>query len=565
MKGDKLGIMKIFYALKEGKKEKDAIKILEEITAEPMKYQEELLMKLLKDNKDTEYGKKYEFGKIHTIEEFKSSLPITNYENYREYIRRMSDGCEKNLITSYDLIAYNRTSGTVGTPKRIPMTKPGLAKHAMYGVEYENFFLAKKFGKSLDTGRTITLIQCNENPPIMKDGNAFGAISEMLFIGLKPFWTKYITSPIEASFAPPSKNTKYLHIRYSLEDGKATKLVCIYATVAMEFFRYIEKNWEMLVRDIENGTINESIELPDEDRKNLIKNLKPNPERAKELRKIFEQGFNTPFAPKVWPNLKLICCSATGTFKDYAEKLKKRYTGDIQFYFRGVGASESILSVATEFDSFSSSLIPDSVFYEFLPDGKEPISENLVTLDKLEVGKKYELFITNLSGLYRYNMKDIFEVTGFYNKTPTIEFCYRSDKSINFRGEKVSEVALLTAAESTATICGFNLVGNTVYPDFDNLRYIFLIEADNLPKNFDLKKARDVLEEEMAKANPYMGNCVKEGIFSPTSLKLLKQGAFKLYMEHLEKKGYPASQIKPVTVISNEEQRKFFFDLVEKE
>ena len=91
------------------------------------------------------------------------------------------------------------------------------------------------------------------------------------------------------------------------------------------------------------------------------------------------------------------------------------------------------------------------------------------------------------------------------------------------------------------------------------------MEADNLPKNFDLKKARDVLEEEMAKDNPYMGNCVKEGIFSPTSLKLLKQGAFKLYREYLEKKGYPASQIKPVTVISNEEQRKFFFDLVEKE
>ena len=85
----------------------------------------------------------------------------------------------------------------------------------------------------------------------------------------------------------------------------------------------------------------------------------------------------------MWPNLKLICCAATGTFKEYAAKLKERYTGNISFYRRGVGASEGAFSVATEFDSCSSSLIPDSVFYEFLPEDKEAASENLVTLDKL--------------------------------------------------------------------------------------------------------------------------------------------------------------------------------------
>ena len=116
----------------------------------------------------------------------------------------------------------------------------------------------------------------------------------------------------------------------------------------------------------------------------------------------------------------MICCAATGTFKEYAAKLKERYTGNISLYRRGVGASESVFSVATEFDSCSSSLIPDSVFYEFLPEDKEAASENLVTLDKLEVGKRYKLFITNLSGLYLYDMGDVFEVKGSYNNAPTI-------------------------------------------------------------------------------------------------------------------------------------------------
>ena len=261
----------------------------------------------------------------------------------------------------------------------------------------------------------------------------------------------------------------------------------------------------------------------------------------------------------------MICCAASGTFKEYAAKLQKRYTGNISFYRRGVGASEGVFSVATEFDSYSSSLIPDSVFYEFLPEDKEAVSKNLVTLDKLEVGKRYKLYITNLSGFYRYYMGDVFEVKGSYNKTTTVEFLYRADKTVSLMGEKTSEVALLTAAQSTSSECGFNLVGSTVYPDIDNSRYIFLIEANNLPKNFYLKKARDLLEKELAKDNPSMGDKVKKGFLSATVLKLLKQGTFILYKENLQMKGYPPSQIKPVTVISNEVQRKFFFDSIIKE
>ena len=202
----------------------------------------------------------------------------------------------------------------------------------------------------MNNGRAIALIQCNENLPVMKDGNIYGAISETITLKIKPFWTKLFTSPVEASFAGPGTDIKYLHARYALSDDKATKLVCSFASIAMDFFLYIKKNWKLLVDDIEKEVIDNSILIPDKDRENLIKSLKPDINRAKELRKIFEQGFDSPFAPKVWPNLKLICCAATGTFKEYAAKLKERYTGNISFYRRGVGASEGAFSVATEFD-----------------------------------------------------------------------------------------------------------------------------------------------------------------------------------------------------------------------
>ena len=43
------------------------------MTKNPMAVQTKLLMELLADNKDTEYGKKYGFGDIKSIEEYLAS------------------------------------------------------------------------------------------------------------------------------------------------------------------------------------------------------------------------------------------------------------------------------------------------------------------------------------------------------------------------------------------------------------------------------------------------------------------------------------------------------------
>ena len=94
-----------FAAMKQGKIGKSAIKHLDDITANPMKIQKEFLMKLLKDNKDTEYGKKYGFENIHSIEEYRSSLPLTNYNDYSEfendiyYIEKLIVNCLKKKVS----------------------------------------------------------------------------------------------------------------------------------------------------------------------------------------------------------------------------------------------------------------------------------------------------------------------------------------------------------------------------------------------------------------------------------------------------------------------------------
>ena len=69
---------------------------------------------------------------------------------------------------------------------------------------------------------------------------------------------------------------------------------------------YIEKNFEMLIEDIEKGTINPSIKMSDSIRNKLVSKLKPDPVRAAELREIMNNPSDMPFISRLWPELSFI-------------------------------------------------------------------------------------------------------------------------------------------------------------------------------------------------------------------------------------------------------------------
>lgn len=107
-----------------------ALRILESNSKKPRTHNQDLLFKLLKDNADTEYGKKYGFGEISTVEEYKRRVPFSTYDDYAPYIERMIGNDEKNLITAYSIDHYAVSSGSVGVPKRIPVSRETLDQYS---------------------------------------------------------------------------------------------------------------------------------------------------------------------------------------------------------------------------------------------------------------------------------------------------------------------------------------------------------------------------------------------------------------------------------------------------
>ncbi len=84
--------------------------------------------------------------------------------------------------------------------------------------------------------------------------------------------------------------------------------------------------------------------------------------------------------------------------------------------------------------------------------------------------------------------------------------------------EKTTELALRTAAENTAEECGFMLVDSSVYPDTDNVQYVYVMEIDRVPQDLSEDEVRTRLEKHLAEANPIYAGMIKNGLIKPAEV-----------------------------------------------
>lgn len=548
--------------------EKIRAEILEEFK-NPMEVNSNLLFKILEDNKDTEYGKKYHFADIHTVEDYQKLVPVITYDDIGSYTERMADG-EKNVLTAYPLDHMNTTAGTTGSYKMIPFTSE-LAKSF---VRYNKHWIDALKGEQLDSawmeGRAFCTSEgtCTKRDSGITVGCASSKMAEYIRGGadaLDAILRTLYTSPYEATNPAPQSDSKYLHVRFALMDKNITGIITGFYSQIAQIFQYIALNYKMLIHDIATGTIDESIDLPDDVRESILRKIQPMPERAAELEEIFKNGADHPFVPQIWPKLIYMYGVGGDGFSIYDKTIKERFTNNcLKNIYAGVNASEGIWSIPVKLDMEDGALAPGSAFMEFLPVDADGDFSKIVTMDKLEVGQTYELVITNLAGFYRYRMSDAVQVTGFYEKTPLVRFMFRVNRVISMVNEKITEHALQNVVENTSKKLGFDLADFNVYPNYDGdlPRYNFLIEPRNVVDSISGEQLQEALFEEIYKL-PRFSGFYDSGKLGKPEVWWLQPETNMLYRDMMVYQGAPANQLKPVRVILNEKQRKFFFALRE--
>ncbi|KAK3602319.1 hypothetical protein CHS0354_007110 [Potamilus streckersoni] len=542
---------------------------LEAATKDVKKAQEETLVSRIKDNENTEYGKKYRFSEIKNRNDFVRLHPLTRYSHYEPYIERMMKG-EKNVLTADEPIIFAVTSGTSGKSSIIPMLKKQQGAFFMQGIAILYDSMRRAFP---GTGRLQKDLKFFYTPRfrMAECGIQIGPNSS------SPANSKRILNMYSTPKAGYDIMTEpealYVHLLFGLKDKNIGIIEANFSSLVYSAFRALDANWDNLVHDIEKGEVCPSLNIEEKVRLELNKQMKPDPKRAIELRKAREDVGQVGIVKRVWPNINCLVAADSGTFELYGERLRELHFKDVPLYSPLYAASEGLLGVNIWPEDRPSRylLAPQSMVFEFIPiEHCEEEHPKTTFLEDVEVGRVYELVITNASGLYRYRFGDVIKVVGFYNQCPVIEFQYRQGQFLNVRGEKTSENAFYQALCDALKKSGARLVDyccaeslmvdtKTTSKDFAPGYHVFI----ELEKNQVNQAIHIPLDDSLRTVSYVYSSFRRKGSISPVRVYFVKSGTFQdLRAFLIENTTGSPNQFKVPRVLKRQDAVNFVMDRV---
>ena len=540
-----------------------ALTILDKQKDDPQKYQNEFLLKLIDDNKNTEYGIKYDFKNIKSIDDFKKKVPITEYADYEEYIERIIERKENNLITAYPIAHFAMSSGSTGNSKTIPVSHNSC------------IFSSSYVGNSVFAFTNRELIKHNKKPgPIcalydislkyLEDNVTIGAASATTPYNFMDKIDNLYTSPLPLQCPKKTINEPvFLKALFALKERDMTCIFSTFSTIIVEFIKTIENNWPKLVEIIRTGELPDDLLLDEELKVSLQAYLEPDSVRADELTIEFNKGFNETILNRIWPNLVLIFSIGCGFMSEYARVIK-HYGNNIAFHNSLYASSESILGIATGANETDYAMFTQGVFYEFLPIGEDDYSKTRL-MSELEEGKDYEVIITNLSGFYRYRILDVIHIENHYGNIPTCNVLYRLNQMISAVGEKMSTYHFDQAIKILSNKIKHQINEYSIYVDYNvtPTNYKVFIEFEDDCGKGKNKEISDIFDTILQKVNFGYELCRNENFIDKADVILVEPGTYDVYKKIQILNGISPNQIKPVRIIDNPQKVRYFFGLSE--
>ena len=224
-----------------------------------------------------------------------------------------------------------------------------------------------------------------------------------------------------------------------------------------------------------------------------------------------------------------------------------------------------MFAVCIEMNKPEFCLLTDASFFEF----RDPLSSdddnNTIMMNQLEVGKEYEVILTNLGGFYRYKIQDVIRVLGFYNNLPLITFAYRKGQLANIAGEKTTEEHLNEAVTRLGKELNVDITDFALYLDTDRpiSRYVLLIEPDTPLKIDKEGKYSKIFHEIIRDVNKEYSVADDRGSLGEPLVLIQQQQTHALWRDYKLMKGSSANQVKPVRILDTPMKQKFFFGLLE--
>jgi hypothetical protein len=445
--------------------------------------QENILKELLKVGKETDFGKDHNFNTIGSYEEFKTQVPIRDYEQFRPYIDKIKEG-KHNVLWKGKPIYLAKTSGTTSGVKYIPISKESIDNH-------------------INTARNALLSY------IAESGNSAFTDGKMIFLSGSP--------ELERVGGIPTGRLSGI-VNHHIPNYLRKNQLPSYETNCID-------DWETKLDKIVEETVNENM--------TLISGIPP------WVQMYFDRLRAKTGKPvkDIFPNLSVLVHGGVN-FEPYKAKLMDSI-GKPVATIESFPASEGFFAFQDSQSVEGLLLNTNSgIFFEFIP-ATEIHSANptRIGLKDVEVGVNYALIINNNAGLWGYNIGDTIK---FISANPyRILVTGRIKHFISAFGEHVIgeevEYSLMKAAEQS----GVHVTEFTVAPMISQAEgksyHEWFVEFANEPGN--LAEFEQQVDTNLRGKNIYYDDLIAGNILMPLRIRPVKKNGFIDYMKSLGKLG----------------------------
>ena len=532
-------------------------KDLDKKSKNSIKSQHNVLMDIVNWAKDTVFGKEYNFREIKSVKDFQERVPIHSYQKLEPYIKRHTRG-EKNVLFPGKPVIYATTSGTTKEPKWIPITEKywkgcynALSKLWFYSIIKENPNILDSPDLSI-VGKAVE--------GYAEDGTQYGSFSGHVYENIPKFLKSVHVVPQEVFYISDYYSRYYSLLRFTMEH-QIKLLVTGNPSTVLELNNMAQNRTNDIILDIEMGTLNSELDISSEIREKITIGLKPNPERANELKELLAE--NKVLLPKhYWPTLEVVNtwrCGNSGLYLQHTKGLFPEHTKVREFSYL---ATEARAGIILQNDQIASILAGHLLFFEFIK--KDEIDEKnpkIYLASELEDGEYYYMLVTTPSGLYRYDMNDILRVEGFYNEFPKLRFIQKGAGVTSLTGEKLHESQLISAVQDVEEKTKMETKFYIGFGDIEVSAYRVFIEFKKDPSKEDALEFCNALDIKLRENN--MEYEAKRGTnrIKPIILHLLEENSFEKYKTECMKIGYRDGQFKLAHLMIDDKRMKMFMKL----
>ena len=451
-----------------------AVKNMDKWKSNAVEAQDKILKNLIHSAKNTAFGKDHHFDTIHSYSDFKTHVPVHDYEDLRPYIDRMAKG-EKHILWPGQPQYFAKTSGTTSGVKYIPISRESMPEHTKAAKNALLCYIHETGKADFLDGKLIFL---QGSPKLeKKSGVSFGRLSGIV--------AHHVPSYLQKNRLP------------------SYEVNCI-------------DDWEQKVDAIVDETLKADMRL--------ISGIPPWCQMYFD-RLIAKTGKKN--ISEVFPNFKLFVYGGVNY-----EPYRARIEDSVGFKIDSIEtypASEGFIAFQDSQKDKSLLLLADAgIFYEFIP-AEEFFDDKptRLSLGEIELNKNYAIFLSSNAGLWGYSLGDTVK---FVSKNPfKILVTGRIKHYISAFGEHVIgeevEAALLNVANAENLEITEFTVAPQVNPEKDELPYHeWFIEFQKEPK--DLKQFAAKVDLALQRKNIYYLDLITGKILQPLVIRSLKPDAF---------------------------------------